>query len=1036
MSEAPRSNSEEQPVVPQEAPVDLVAEIANKEAQRKQLKVDLQTKSKKEKPEIEEKINKLDEEIKELEARNKEVSAKEEAKPAVSEEKPKSKKAEKEKMPSKPNLLKQHIEKKRANYIERLGRELSPAEKKRSIASWTRELWTDFAVHGRIRKNEKGEYEVANEPDLDVKFSLQLLRMVGIEPNVIFVAPGEQVEGITTIDTGGIDGRKISDDRETYILDHHSRYTESNTCAAKLLYDDLVRMKMLRPGKHPGLKEAVDLVNDVDNKTFYKKPYFEKEFEGENRRKREQKYFEKSDKRLTGLADKADPVELINFFKEKKERGDKVNLVGILKEGDIKKLGLERRSENMHWMVGKSKEAIEQMDQDRMWVNSKKYGKILVDIPTGKKKMVPCGFDAARAYGYGAYVIWNREENSFFVTTVEEFDKGHKFDQGTDLRSRHMYVHSKDPLRIGLEHILDVMTDGKLEAKGKLAEYLEKEKPQELTPQEALEMIDKRPAMRGIASHEKLERGVNKEFKNEENYAPGVELGIELKNSIAGVLEGDEEFLRQDFYVKWFDDHKTRIQEEGQAIDIDDKKKADFVFARLDHKDWIIRADMRGEYRRQFGDRIDKIMDLREDLKRGKIPAETPALLLNHLQKKHQRLKVELEEIKDSGQESLIINKEEKIEEIFNLRKELAQRISGKNFDELAKREEYLTEGAFPTEENYVESLLGPKQEEVTRRKNEELIEKEWVKFRGLETYEEKLNFYANMGLEDIQPQDFYDRERFKDILFQCAKEEFRSEEKDGDEFEPVDFYALLETGYKPHTAAVRGFRRIPNWLVGLRGRVTIAKVENGKEVEKNMSTKKLDELIENSRTEREKSIRDQAEKELKEDWNRTKNELGRQHTARVRDFIEERIRYYAESPERARGGTEGVYRESRNRIIQEFITKRKSVAPVAEKPKVEPEKEAKPEAKVSGKEEKVAEVIIDSFHEADKRDKGEFSGFGKLSDADDIKILNKFFKKRGIDAHKFTKDILPDELEKVDESKRIRLPALINKIMHYWLEE
>ena len=55
-----------------------------------------------------------------------------------------------------------------------------------------------------------------------------------------------------------------------------------------------------------------------------------------------------------------------------------------------------------------------------------------------------------------------------------------------------------------------------------------------------------------------------------------MELGIELKNSIAGVLEGDEEFLRQDFYVKWFDDHKTRIQEEGQAIDIDDKKKADY----------------------------------------------------------------------------------------------------------------------------------------------------------------------------------------------------------------------------------------------------------------------------------------------------------------------------------------------------------------------------------------------------------------------------------------------------------------------------
>ena len=366
----------------------------------------------------------------------------------------------------------------------------------------TREVFDYFVVHGKENIKD-GKLEINQHSDLDGKFATLLFKLGGFDvrdkekdkenKNLEHVEKGTvgSKEGGVVFDTGNIYGIKYDQKTGKLIIDHHpigqGVEVKNDTCAAKLIYEALSNLGFLE--KRTDLEDAVEFVNQVDNKTFPLDKEMLKDYH----------------RSLFGLAEFIKPEKLVEFFGEWHEASKK-----ILSDEDLKKLGVKYkfknkktgemveidRSRDLKDKVDESIELLEQMEKNGMAVDSPSYGKILVDVSEVAKKL-PLGFDIARAYGYGAYVMWNPENKSFLINTVGDFKKEHKFDQGIDMRARHMWIKpQKDetPLTLTLKDILSTLSDGGFEATGKLEEYLKHkagnqeilapEKPKEISKQE------------------------------------------------------------------------------------------------------------------------------------------------------------------------------------------------------------------------------------------------------------------------------------------------------------------------------------------------------------------------------------------------------------------------------------------------------------------------------------------------------------------------------------------------------------------------
>ena len=138
---------------------------------------------------------------------------------------------------------------------------------------------------------------------------------------------------------------------------------------------------------------------------------------------------------------------------------------------DKNKKGENRRSKEQEKVVKKLLDEIKKMDKEGRIIQSK-YGKIDIDIDN----KVPGRIDSAVAYGCQGYLLWNPKENSFLINTLIPISDS--FLQGKKIREK-MWIkprHDKEPLKLTLREILNILTDGKIRPKGKLKEYLEKEK--------------------------------------------------------------------------------------------------------------------------------------------------------------------------------------------------------------------------------------------------------------------------------------------------------------------------------------------------------------------------------------------------------------------------------------------------------------------------------------------------------------------------------------------------------------------------------
>jgi hypothetical protein len=313
----------------------------------------------------------------------------------------------------------------------------------------TREVWRDFVVHGMVGIDKKTKKKILlNYTDLDGRCSLGLLKLAGLNTkDVTYVAPGEFRRGKINLDTGGRYGLVLEDRGKTVFMDHHASESGENTSTTKIAYEVLTNLGLLKKEKY--LNKLVEFVTEVDNRSY---PQAEK-------------YFKDSWRTVLGLQRFIHFKHLLNFFKAGRKPTE------ILSKDDLKKFGLKKRSKEQKEIVESSWAELKKMESAGLIIPSDRYGKIAVDI--GKK--VKAGFDAARAYGCGGYIIWNPQEKSFFINTQDNLTDN--FLQGKKVRQK-IWIKPQDDkahLTVKLKDILEKMTDGKLEPVGKLKEYLEKE---------------------------------------------------------------------------------------------------------------------------------------------------------------------------------------------------------------------------------------------------------------------------------------------------------------------------------------------------------------------------------------------------------------------------------------------------------------------------------------------------------------------------------------------------------------------------------
>lgn len=343
----------------------------------------------------------------------------------------------------------------------------------------TRKLWTEFAVHGMLGVNaETGVVEVKHNTDIDGESAMKILKLAGLNiSNVEYVAPGKISKGKINIDTGGEDGLLIIRDEEgnmeTVIIDHHSENSERDTSATEWVYKTMTGLGMLK--REDYLDRVVDFVNQEDNYDFRDaESYFES-------------YFKNGWKTMMGLRRAANWNNLVKFFKyQDPDSGGYLSLNTELDDNMLRYLGfifktvnkngnekIINKSEQMKGKIEKAKRKIEKMEQNGFIFDTKKYGKVAINLEGNLGAVF--GDDALRASGCETRIGWSPNVERFSFSSLVGKDIEDEFSQGLNIRGS-MWVKPPGPIHMSLGEVIRKIAGEDFEPQGELAKYLEKEK--------------------------------------------------------------------------------------------------------------------------------------------------------------------------------------------------------------------------------------------------------------------------------------------------------------------------------------------------------------------------------------------------------------------------------------------------------------------------------------------------------------------------------------------------------------------------------
>ncbi len=327
---------------------------------------------------------------------------------------------------------------------------------------------TELATHGMTERGPDGKMTLKTYSDTDGDACIYLCKLAGIvakknkkmgteATKITYVDKGQGKEGAMVMDTSGREGVQFDAETETLYIDHHGDESPTGTSTAGYLYDTLWRAGLIdldNVFEAAALEGAIEFVSAVDN--------------GEYPGMHNPKAFLQSSKTMLGLSPYLNFTEIVDFFKKYRDPLEVLTDRQINEWNRGSGESILSRAEKRQERVENSINAIISLKAAEFDVESDKLGRILVDIG----KQVPMGRDAAFGMGFDTYLMWNPDDDSFFVQSKKPLNV--RFDQGFVVREK-MWMKPRDgvALKITLKEVLEMLTGGEVKARGKLAEYLE-----------------------------------------------------------------------------------------------------------------------------------------------------------------------------------------------------------------------------------------------------------------------------------------------------------------------------------------------------------------------------------------------------------------------------------------------------------------------------------------------------------------------------------------------------------------------------------
>jgi len=329
------------------------------------------------------------------------------------------------------------------------------------------------------------------------------------------------------------------------------------------------------------------------------------------------------------------------------------------------------------------------------------------------------------------------------------------------------------------------------------------------------------------------------------------------------------EKVHRKFALEWFANNEEKIKQEGISIpkDASDDWKISVVFSSREKGGMGAATDIeKGSYK-SFKKEADKIGILRADIKKHKIPVETPFILLNYLQK-----------IADGERD------EQHSRMLCLVMKELAGKMTNKDLYKIAEKE--VMGGDFKNKGKYIEERVDTTKGKIFIQKNEELIDREWQKFNKLSYWQQK-EFCKRFGISS--GRIIANKDDFRAVLLNYAG-------KNGLEV-PV-FCGFLDQGYKPHEVKIKGI-----WFLGTE-RIIMPRSDHFEEI----TTKNYDNFVEGVMANYATSNKLRTIEELEVEW---ENEYGK----KIRVETEKQVTELAKSVKKASAEIKRIYQMARDKI-------------------------------------------------------------------------------------------------------------------------
>ena len=179
-----------------------------------------------------------------------------------------------------------------------------------------------------------------------------------------------------------------------------------------------------------------------------------------------------------------------------------------------------------------------------------------------------------------------------------------------------------------------------------------------------------------------------------DEYEKQSKLDNETRDNINNIIRQETDQKRIDFAQEWFEEHKDEIREKGYDTESREDGYAVKVAKELGGFEELKEKE---EYS-ETNETIDNLYVLRADLQKDAVPLESQFLILNLLNKKTERAEQELKAAEKKGDATKSVVKQEELNELFKVQKELSEKISNRDLtqeadektDPLEEKQEYL----------------------------------------------------------------------------------------------------------------------------------------------------------------------------------------------------------------------------------------------------------------------------------------------------------------------------------------------------------